>query len=445
MLSAEDNDLICRVGRGTPMGELMRQYWVPALRSDELPAPDCPPVRVRLLGENLVAFRATSGRVGLVQNSCPHRGASLFFGRNEEEGLRCVYHGWKFDVTGACVDMPSEPAESNFKAKVWAAAYPCLERNGTVWAYMGPRETPPPLPAIEANMASEGQSTILTVVRDSNWLQAIEGDIDTSHAGFLHWGSMPVEVAERSPRPDMTYLLRTPLTYSVRDAVFGTSYAANREAEADSYYWRMASYIFPFYSMAPQNPLRGLVTHCRAWVPIDDEHSMFWTWNWHAGEARGFPAPAASGNAPGMAMLPNTSDWMGRFRLVANRENDYLIDREVQRSEKSGRGFTGIEGVHLQDQMITEAMGPIYNRSREHLGTTDAMIIRTRRRIAGAVKAYRDHGALPENVDNQELFRVRTGWVVLPRGADFWEATERMRGSVLEQELEATPQAGTTR
>src|SRR5262249_26816113 len=139
MLSKQDNDILCRVGPGTPMGELMRQYWLPAMRSDELASPDCPPLRVRLMGENLTAFRTTSGAIGLMQNACPHRGASMFFGRNEEEGLRCVYHGWKFDTTGACVDMPSEPAESNFRSKVKARAYPCRERNGIIWAYMGPR------------------------------------------------------------------------------------------------------------------------------------------------------------------------------------------------------------------------------------------------------------------------------------------------------------------
>src|SRR5687767_13345462 len=153
MLSLKDNETLSRVGRGTPMGDLMRQYWIPAVRSDELPAPDCPPMRLRLLGENLIAFRTTSGAVGIVANACPHRGASLFFGRNEEEGLRCVYHGWKFDVRGACVDMPSEPAESNFKNKVRTLAYPCRERNGIVWAYMGPRTSAevPGLPDLEAN------------------------------------------------------------------------------------------------------------------------------------------------------------------------------------------------------------------------------------------------------------------------------------------------------
>src|SRR5690349_20180773 len=152
MLSREDNELLCRVGRDTPMGALIREYWIPALVSTELPETDGPPVRVRLLGENLIAFRATSGRVGLIQNHCPHRGASLFFGRNEDEGIRCVYHGWKFDCEGACVDMPSEPEESNFKSKVRARAYPCFERNGIVWTYMGPRSTPPPLPDIEPNL-----------------------------------------------------------------------------------------------------------------------------------------------------------------------------------------------------------------------------------------------------------------------------------------------------
>src|SRR5687767_2349800 len=149
MLSILDNELLCQVGPGTPMGNMMRQYWIPAVRSDELPTPDCPPVRIRLLGENLIAFRATSGAPGLFANSCPHRGASMFFGRNEEEGLRCVYHGWKFDVDGTCVDMPSEPAESNFKNKVRIKAYQARDVNHMIWVYMGSRPTPPPFPRYE--------------------------------------------------------------------------------------------------------------------------------------------------------------------------------------------------------------------------------------------------------------------------------------------------------
>src|SRR6266545_2610212 len=196
MLSIEDNETLCRVGKGTPMGEVMRQYWIPAVRSDELPTPDSPPMRLRLLGENLIAFRTTSGEVGIIQNACPHRGASMFFGRNEEEGLRCVYHGWKFDVAGNCIDMPSEPAESNFKNKVRARAYPTRERKGIIWAYMGPREVPPPLPDIEANLLSEGPHQISILHRPCNWMQGLEGEMDTVHAALLHFGAMKSEDAE---------------------------------------------------------------------------------------------------------------------------------------------------------------------------------------------------------------------------------------------------------
>src|SRR5258708_1695470 len=149
MLSKEENEVLTRIGPGTPMGSLMRQYWVPALLSSEVGTPDSDPRRVKLLGEELIAFRTTDGHVGLVQNNCPHRGASLFFGRNEENGLRCVYHGWKFDVNGNCIDMPSEPAESDFRTRVRAVAYPCVERGGLVGTYIGSRSTQPSLPDLE--------------------------------------------------------------------------------------------------------------------------------------------------------------------------------------------------------------------------------------------------------------------------------------------------------
>ena len=187
MLSKEDNELVTRIGPGTPMGAVMRRYWMPAMLSEELRDRDGAPARVRLLGEDLVAFRDTAGKIGLLAQNCPHRGASLFFGRNEEEGLRCVYHGWKFDVTGACVDMPNEPPESNFKHKVHATAgYPCLEKGGVIWTYMGPPEKQPPLPEYEWMRLPEGHGYVSKTYEDCNFLQGIEGGVDSSHSSFLH-------------------------------------------------------------------------------------------------------------------------------------------------------------------------------------------------------------------------------------------------------------------
>jgi len=434
MLSREDNELLCKVGAGTPTGALLRQYWIPALMSSELPERDGAPVRVRLLGENLIAFRTTSGRIGLIQNHCPHRGASLFFGRNEEEGLRCVYHGWKYSCEGHCVDMPSEPEESNFKSKIHATAYPCVERNDIIWTYMGPRQTPPPLPDIEPNMLPRGEYAVQKVLRECNWFQGLEGDIDTSHLGFLHLGAIKPEqttpgtfdyynVADRAPK------------YEVVDTEFGTSYGAYRPAEADTYYWRIAHFLFPFFTMIPTGIL-GMQVLVRAWVPVDDEHIMFWSitaprsrlGSGAAGGAAGLNAGgravAAAGARPGgFEFLPDSPDWLGKFRLAQNKDNDYLIDREAQRTQS----FTGIAGIHQQDQAVTESMGPIYDRTQEHLGTSDAMVIRTRRRVINAARALRDNAVTPPGVDNPAVYRHRSGGVILPRDCDWLEATKGLR------------------
>ena len=434
MLSREDNELLCKVGPGTPTGALLRQYWVPALMSSELPEKDGAPVRVRLLGENLIAFRVTSGKIGLIQNHCPHRGASLFFGRNEEEGLRCVYHGWKYSCEGHCVDMPNEPEESNFKSKIHATAYPCVERNDIIWTYMGPRQTPPPLPDIEPNMLPQGEYQVQKVLRECNWFQGLEGDIDTSHLGFLHLGAIKPEqtkpgtfdyynVADRAPK------------YEVVDTEFGTSYGAYRPAEADTYYWRIAHFLFPFFTMIPTGIL-GMQVLVRAWVPVDDNHIMFWSiaaprsrvGNGAAGGAAGLsaggrPVAAAGSRAGGFEFLPDSPDWTGKFRLAQNKDNDYLIDRDAQRTTS----FTGIAGIHQQDQAVTESMGPIYDRTQEHLGSSDAMVIRTRRRVINAARALRDNATTPPGVDDPAVYRYRSGGVILPRDAEWLEATKGLR------------------
>ena len=428
MLSLEDNELLCRVGPGTPMGDLMRQYWVPAVTSAELPAPDSPPMRVKLLGEELIAFRATSGNIGLVRNACPHRGASLFFGRNEEDGLRCVYHGWKFDVSGACVDMPSEPAESNFKSKVRARAYPTQERNGIVWAYMGPREVPPPLPDLEANMLPEGGYGMYLYHLENNWMQGWEGEMDTIHAAFLHGGATRVE--DTTPGTFAYYQARQrDAIFSVLDTEWGTSYGVRRPAEDDTYYWRIAHQLFPFYAMVPTGVL-GLEIRFRAYVPIDDYNTLVWTVNARKNTRADAPRGMAPPGPSQLQYLPNTTDWLGRFRLTQNLGNDFLIDRDLQ---KSGESYSGIRGIRQQDGAVTGSMGPIYDRSREHLGTTDALIIRTRRRVIAAAKALRDHGIVPPGVDEPRIYAQRSGGVILPRNVDWWEGTQDLRRAFVDR------------
>jgi phenylpropionate dioxygenase-like ring-hydroxylating dioxygenase large terminal subunit len=446
MLSVQDNETICRVGPSTPMGNLMRQYWLPAFMSSELPAPDCPPLRVLLLGERLIAFRDSEGRPGLVVEACPHRGASLFFGRNEDSGLRCVYHGWKFDVTGACVDMPSEPAESNFRTKVRVRAYPTRERCGMVWAYMGPRQTPPPLPDLEGNMQPEGGWSVNAMQSECNWLQVLEGDIDTVHFGFLHRGSVdPWNLPPWSGPLDRYAVQDRAPRYEVVDIDGGAMYGAYRPAEADTYYWRIALFLFPFYSMPPGG---GGGVLCR--VPMDDEHTMSFTMSprrraQNRGAGGGVPVEAAAAD-PAYArlkspMLPNTSAWYGRFRPGSNLGNDFEIDRGLQRANRGNNGYTGIVG-NIQDLAITHSMGTIYDRSREHLATSDSMIIRTRRRLLAAARALAEDGTVPPGVDEPEVYAVRSAAAVLPRGADWIEASAEARRAFPERPLEAAPTLG---
>jgi phenylpropionate dioxygenase-like ring-hydroxylating dioxygenase large terminal subunit len=428
MLTSEDNELLCRVGPDTPMGAFMRQYWTPALLSSELSAPDSTPVRVRLLGENLIAFRDTAGRVGLIANACPHRGASLFYARNEEDGLRCVYHGWKYDVTGHCVDMPSEPPESTFKERIRATAYPCIERGGIVWTYMGPRATPPPLADFEAAMLPDGEWTLTAAMRECNYFQALEGDIDTSHAQYLHWGSVRSE--DTRPGTFISYRVqnRAP-RYRVVDTDFGTMYGAYLPAGDDHYYWRIACYLFPFFTITPTGPL-GQQVMMRAWVPMDDEHTLFiMSARREERETRQRDRVASSDPSGNRPVLPNSNDWYGRFRMRPNASNDYFIDRDKQRRKVN---FTGIDGVPVQDQAVTESMGPVYDRRQEHLASSDAMIIQTRQRLVAAAKALRERGEVPPSVDHPEVFRVRGGGVVLPRDADWLDATAHLRAAFVE-------------
>jgi phenylpropionate dioxygenase-like ring-hydroxylating dioxygenase large terminal subunit len=424
MLSREDNELITRVGPGTPMGNLLRQFWIPAALSSELPSPDSDPVRVLLLGERLIAFRDTMGKIGLVQHNCPHRGASLFFGRNEEQGLRCVYHGWKFDAHGNCVDMPNEPAESDFKSKVKATAYPTRERNGLIWAYMGPRAEPPPLPDMEGNMQPDSVANAFT--QEGNWLQILEGDLDTIHAGLLHYGSVRLEDQPKGTFSEYQIRDRT-ARFELVDTDGGVTYGAHRPAGPGERYWRIAQWYFPFWASTPPGVL-GLKVMQHARVPMDDQHTISFTVI-----PRRPTHPAAQMPRDRSGRDP----WYDRLTNDLGPHNDFGIDREVQRANHGPDGYTGIHGIIAQDGAMTTSMGNIVDRTREHLGSTDAAIIRVRRRLITAARALAETGAVPSCVDNPGAFHQRAGGVLLPENADWLEATKSLRqGFVSHPELD---------
>ena len=414
MLSQQDNELLSRVGPGTPMGEMMRQYWIPAVRADELPSPDCPPVRIKLLGEELIAFRVTSGAVGLMQNACPHRGASMFFGRNEEEGLRCVYHGWKFDVTGSCVDMPSEPAESNFRSKVHAQGLPVPGALRRDLGLHGPARRAA-APAGTRRQHARG-------VLDQRALSRQQ--LDAGHRGRAGHDPrcLPAQRAESGARRRAGHLRvlhgqSMHGDFSVRETDHGTSYGMYRPAEEDTSYWRVGHLLFPFYAMPPGASNLGEDARFLAYVPMDDYNTLEWSVGVRA------PDVAAQGTF-GREYIPNGTGWFERFRIEQNLQNDFKIDREAQ---KRGDSYTGIPGIRQQDMAMTETMGPIMDRTNEHLGTTDQMIIRTRRRYIAAAKALQEQGVTPPGVDNPKAYHQRSGLIILPRSVDWWEGTKELR------------------
>jgi phenylpropionate dioxygenase-like ring-hydroxylating dioxygenase large terminal subunit len=408
MLKKDENELVTLVGSGTPMGKTMRRYWMPALLCSELPQADSDPVRVRLLGEDMIAFRDTNGSVGLIQNNCPHRGASLFFGRNEEAGIRCVYHGWKFDVAGNCVDMPNEPAESDFKHKVKATTYPTVEKAGLVWAYMGPAENQPPVPDHEWMRAPDTHMWISKTYQESNWLQAMEGGLDTSHSSFLHRDLNAEGLANPRVRSTAPRL-------EVLNTDYGYMYASIRHLPEDHQnFVRIYHYVMPFYQLRAGGSHKTLGnTDGHIWVPIDD--TTCWTYNFHFNheapqtyeEWQGYEHRMGRGLAEDF--IPGT------FKLKANRDNDYGLSRERQKTVN----YTGIAGTNTQDFAVQESMGPIYDRTQEHLGSADTAIIQMRRLLLQAVQDVAE-GLDPVGSQGQGS-KVRPAQMYLPDDANWTE------------------------
>jgi len=380
MLSKEDNELLTKTDSDTPMGDLLRRYWIPALLSEEIPDIDCSPVKVRLLGEDLVAFRDSKGRVGLLGENCAHRGTSLFYGRNEDCGLRCIYHGWKYDVEGNIVDTPAEPYGSDFKRKLRHKAYPCRESAGMVFTFMGPADKIPFYPEYEWTQLPSEQTYVTKAYQECNYLQGLEGDCDSSHVSYLHRTNQEI-YQKQSGAP----------TLIAEEADFGVRMISIRKS-ADTNYVRITNFIMPItgHVSAHSNSVHY-------WVPIDDNHS------WKYSLAFSTAEPIAEN-----FRVSRREETDADYKKYRNLQNHYLQARLEQKTKT----FTGIEGYLAQDSCVTETMSPIYDRSKEHLGASDVAVIAVRKFLLNAVQGLMEGKEPPCLItDPENTFRapVSTG------------------------------------
>ena len=418
MLSRENNDILTRTGADAPMGRLMRRFWIPAMTLAEVPAADEPPVRLRLLGEGLVVFRDSEGRVGVLDEHCPHRGASLFFGRNEEAGIRCVYHGWKFGVDGECLDMPTEPAGSPMRCKVHARAYPAREAGGVLWVFLGEAYDAPPLPGFEWLGLPASHVYVSRWEQDCNYAQAMEGELDSAHVGFLH------RLVDRTDDDKQALTGRyfqddtAPLWKIVPTP--GGFMACNGRRVEDGRYWRLNQFLLPFFTMIPPHPADARLV--RMWVPMTDERC----WVLCATFRPDRPLSEKEVTAWRNGENSHRRVIAGTTRPTERLDNDYLIDRAAQKTIS----FTGIHGIRTQDAMVAESAGPIADRTREHLGSSDRAVVAMRRTLIDAAVALSSRGEPPAAPTSPHLYAVRATQTVLsddmdPTQSDALMATAR--------------------
>jgi phthalate 4,5-dioxygenase oxygenase subunit len=421
MLSREDNETLTRVGPGTPMGELLRRYWMPACLSSEIPEPDGAPARVRLLGERLVAFRDTDGKVGLLEEECPHRGASLFFGRNEECGLRCLYHGWKFDVTGRCVDQPSE-LQPTFKDRIKIASYPIHESGGIVWAYLGPPETMTPFRDFGTeSIAPEHVSVSKELVR-CNWVQSLDGEMDTTHISNLHQypaiDNLPDDGTDRPGYPSsymsMKFWRHDPKAMiEVDDQWYGFRYAGIRRTPNGWRHARITAFVMPSAAIIAGIPFNTrFIMH----APLDDEATHRYTFATRAPANRQRLGGPSFNTAPGFPFVRDGEG--GESGIIVRQftaENDYGVSRELQKTVS----FSGIPNFKVQDNMVTETAGAVYDRTREHLGSGDAAVIRMHQQLINAAKSLAQGGTPPALAGQGDFRSIRSAEKVLDKDEDW--------------------------
>ncbi|MDQ1618476.1 MAG: phthalate 4,5-dioxygenase [Actinomycetota bacterium] len=409
MLAQETNELLTQTGPGTPMGELFRQYWIPALLAEELPENGSPPVRVKLLSERLIAFRDGEGRYGLIDEFCAHRGVSLWFGHNEETGLRCAYHGWKYDVTGQCIEVPSEPEDSIFCKKVKLTAYPLVKIGDILWTYMGDPAKRPEPPEFEFVHVPSEQTYTSKRWQESNWLQALEGGIDSSHVSWLHSAGLKNDPLFKGSKGNDYNMADLKPFFEVEEVDGGLFIGVRRNAEEGHYYWRITPWVMPSFTMVP--PRGDHPMHGHLWIPIDDENCWVFTFDYQP--VRALTADELQAMKDGHGV--HNQNEPGTYRPVQNKDNDYMMDREAQRR---GETFSGVKGIAIQDSSLQESMGPIVNRSKERLVSADSGIIKARAKLRAAAEALRDEGVTPPGVDPAH-HRVRSVSIVLPKEASF--------------------------
>ncbi|CAB3723616.1 Rieske 2Fe-2S domain-containing protein [Paraburkholderia rhynchosiae] len=383
MLSREDNDVLTQVGKGTPNGDMIRQFWIPAMLASEIKEPGGKPVRVRLLGEDLVAFRDSDGKVGLLEENCPHRRASLALGDNSDGGLRCLYHGWKFAVDGQCLDTPTEPEDSKLCSRIKAVAYPVQEVAGVIWTYMGDPAKVPQFPEFDFLSYPAEKVAAFKVLEDCNYAQAVEGTIDSAHAGVLHrelpWSEPAKYEHERDLRPKI----------EVEYTLYGLRYAGVRNfCEEGKLHARVTEVILPFFTLIPPDGfgVRKNRRMANAFVPRDDQST--WHIQWFFDETQPVDIEYR---------IQEGGHWLDEnFRKELNIDNWYKQDREAMKTSS----MSGIKGILTQDHAVSETQGRILDRTKEHLGTSDVAVVAWRRQMIRSARAYAESGELPSVLTN---------------------------------------------
>lgn len=415
MLTQEENDILTLTGSDQPMGQYFRRYWQPVALSRELPESDGEPLRVTIMGEKLVAFRDTEGKVGLLDRRCPHRGADLFFGRNEECGLRCVYHGWKFGVDGKAMDLPNVPPGVRHHDTVRVRSYPTREFGDMIWAYMGPViEKLPDVPQLEFGLVPPSHRYTTKKLQECNWAQTMEGDLDTSHFSFLH---MPAPKVESNENPDapaderrLRWIRNDPMPqFSIKAHEAGFVVGGARAADDGQTYWRMTQFLLPSHGTGPST-FPGETYFGFTLAPIDDHSHWLYGYAWNPDRPIGDEERAKLDEGHGILAKVDEN-----FIAYRNKSNDYLIDRDDQKH----RSFTGVKGLAEQDAMIQETQGPIVDRTNEMLTATDAAVVRFRRLMIEGARNLREQGTEPIAPWLHDSYHARPGSWIAAEGMPF--------------------------